>query len=161
MKFTLQVPLYPSGHGYSCYFLVPDEAAEQMKTAFGSRRTICHLPNGHYFHCALMPRKAGGHTINVSKALLDKGQLEPHETYTLVFEKDESEYQMEVPEEWMEVLGIDPEAKEIFDGLTKGKQRSIMHLVGSAKQIDTRINRALKIAENLKLGARTPKEFLR
>ena len=141
--------------------LVPQELGDAVKAAFGGNRALCILPNGFSFHCALMGSKNGGFYITVGKKTLKRAGLEGDEVLEVVLRKDESEFQAPMPEELAGVLETDFEAWERFEALTKGKQRSIIHQVASAKHIDTRINRALKIAENLKKGASKPGEFLR
>lgn len=159
MTFSFTSLLHDSGYG--CYFHVPEPIGAELKEAFGGRRAICTLSTGFEFHCAVMPRKSGGHTITVGKKLRKRGALEAGEMYEIVLSRDESEYQMEMPEELKAVLETDPEAMTRFKALTPGKQRGIMHLVGEAKRVDTRINRALKVVENLKRGATNPRDYLK
>lgn len=68
---------------------------------------------------------------------------------------------MEMPEVWLEVIESDHEAAEAFEKLTPGKKRSILHMVSSAKRMETQINRALKIAENIKMGVTNPRDFMK
>ena len=57
-----------------------------------------------------------------------------------------------MPEELSAVLETDEEATLVFEKLTPGKKRSIIHYIATAKQTDTRISRALKIVDFLKMG---------
>jgi uncharacterized protein YdeI (YjbR/CyaY-like superfamily) len=57
---------------------------------------------------------------------------------------------MEFPEEFRVMLDQDESAKEVFDSITKGKQRSLVHLVGTVKNTQSRINRSLAICDHLK-----------
>jgi len=63
--------------------------------------------------------------------------------------EDESTYGMPMPEELEEVLRQDEYGKMRFDKLTPGKQRNIIHYVGSVKSSSLRIDRALKLINNL------------
>lgn len=56
---------------------------------------------------------------------------------------------------------IDVESETIFSQLTPGFQRSIIHYVDAARRIETRIDRALKILNRLKMGIRDRKELFR
>ena len=88
----------------------------------------------------------------MSKAAQKKFKIQVDEPVTMEICKDDSKYQIEMSEELEEVLKTDVIAEERFEKLTPGKQLSLIHHVNKAKNIDTRINRALKISENLKMG---------
>ena len=63
---------------------------------------------------------------------------------------DKSKYGMELCEELLEVFAQDEQAKARFEKLSPGKQRNIIHYIGSVKNSDKRVDRALKLLENLK-----------
>ena len=63
---------------------------------------------------------------------------------------DESKYGMPMPEEMDELLKIDDEANQYFHALTKGKQRSLLYIIGKPKNSDTRLNKAIVVTEHLK-----------
>jgi len=67
---------------------------------------------------------------------------------------------MELLEELEEVLKTNVIAKKRFNELTPDKQRSLIHHVNKAKHIDIRINRALKILDNLKMRKKDLKEII-
>lgn len=77
------------------------------------------------------------------------------------FKKDHTTYQFEDVEEWNEVMNTDPEVEIIFNQLTPGNKRSILFLIQQVKSSDKRIQRSLKIAENLKKGIHSPKLLLK
>ena len=62
-----------------------------------------------------------------------------------------------IPEELMEVLNNEPEAKEFFDNLTDGYKRGYCDWVGGAKQPVTRETRAGKALLMLKNKQKTLK----
>ena len=64
--------------------------------------------------------------------------------------KDESEYGLPLPEELAELWAIDDEGKRVFHLLTKGKQRSLLHIVGKPKTSATRIKKAIIMNDYLK-----------
>jgi uncharacterized protein YdeI (YjbR/CyaY-like superfamily) len=97
----------------------------------------------------------------VGKATKKKLGLEVGEELLLEFEKDESEFKMDVCDELLEVLSTDEEGQAYFNALTDGRKRSIIHYINKAKQSNTRINRALKIVEKLKMGYTDLKELMR
>jgi uncharacterized protein YdeI (YjbR/CyaY-like superfamily) len=65
-------------------------------------------------------------------------------------QRDESTYGLPVPEEMAEVLAQDKEGDKLFHALTRGKQRTLLYIVGSVKQSDKRIHRSLVIVKHLK-----------
>jgi uncharacterized protein YdeI (YjbR/CyaY-like superfamily) len=68
------------------------------------------------------------------------------------FEADTSEFHFEMPEEFAEILAQDPDADEVFQGLTDGNKRSLIYLLSLVKSTDKKIERGLLIALKLKLG---------
>lgn len=68
---------------------------------------------------------------------------------------------MDIPVELAEMMEIDPEGNEAFHLLTPGRQRSAIHFVAKAKQEITRVNRAVLVFDNLKLGFTEPRDFTR
>lgn len=139
---------------------VPENIAAYFLEA-GKKRMVCVLNGKHRLHCAINSRGEAGHYIMLSKRTREAFGLVRDDVLEVVLEADESEYGMPVPIEWEEVLLFDEHAAGIFEQLTPGRKRSILHLVASAKREETRINRALKIADNLKKGVRNPQAFLR
>lgn len=138
---------------------IPDQEGEQLYTKFG-KRILC-IVNGNKAHSALQQRKDLGYYIMVGKGTKEKLQIEYGETFELKIQKDNSEYKAEMPEELEEVLNTDAEGLLLFESLTPGKKRSIIHVVGNAKQSTTRINRAIKIIDRLKMGIKDLKELIR
>lgn len=75
--------------------------------------------------------------------------------------EDTSKYGVDMPEELDAVLLSDYEAYEIFESLTKGKQRSIIYTIIRIKKSQSRIDKALLCCENLKRGVRNPMELFK
>ena len=65
-------------------------------------------------------------------------------------EVDNSEYGMEISEEFREVLFSDPEGSDWFHKLTPGKQRTLIHLINKIKNSQLKIERSFVILEHLK-----------
>jgi len=57
---------------------------------------------------------------------------------------------MPLPDELKTAWELNPEGYAIFHTLTMGKQRSIVHIIGTPKSSEIRINKALTILEYLK-----------
>jgi len=81
--------------------------------------------------------------------------------FTLQLSENQSKYGVEMPEEFQAVLDSDLEAYEGFEKLTDGKKRSLIYYVIRVKSSQTRIDKALIISENIKLGITDGKELVK
>lgn len=113
------------------------------------------------FHCGIMPKKEGGFYVNIGSTLCKKLKLKEGDSLTVTFKPDTSPYQSEMPEELNEVLATDGKAYKLFHTLSEGNQRGLIYLVNQVKSTDKRIERALRIAEQLKLGVTSPRVILK
>lgn len=132
------------------HFKVPRNVVSPLDLA-KDRRIICTINEDISFHCALMPDGNDDYFINVNKEIRKKLKLEIGTKVELVLVKDESKYGMAMPQEFGELLEMEPETDQYFHKLTPGKQRALIHLVAKPKQSDTRIRKAVAISEYLKL----------
>lgn len=87
--------------------------------------------------------------ILLNQDLVKKLQLSKGQEVSITLKADISKYGMEMPEELAEVLTQDVEADRYFSDLTPGKQRSLIYIVAKVKRTQSRINKALAIAEHL------------
>ena len=142
------------------YFMFDNKTVARV-TKGGNKRAICKLNNQLEFHCAIMPKKEGGHFVNVGLAICKKLGLKEGSTVSATFSVDKTEYQFAMPDELKEVLDTDSKAKKLFHSLTEGNQRGLIYLVTQVKSVDKRIERALKIAERLKNGVTSPRLILK
>lgn len=150
MKVELIAPLNRmDSNMWGHYFRIPDEVALQF-TKGKDRRVLCTLNNKETIHCALMPSPQG-YFIMINQSLRRKLKLSLGDAVKLEIEKDTSEYGMNICEEFEAVILEDDEVKPYFEGLTKGRQRSLLYLVGKIKNSEVRINRAMAIAHYLKV----------
>ncbi len=143
------------------HYIMLDNQTVLALTQNENKRAICILNEQAEFHCAIMPKKEGGHFINIGSAICKKLNIKEGSKVSATFKVDESKYQFEMPEELTEVLNTDPEADSIFHSLTEGNQRGLIYLVTQVKSSEKRIERALKIVEKLKKGITAPKMVLR
>jgi len=132
------------------YIDVPDEVAHQFTTS-GYSRVICTLNDVVEFHCALMPKGNGMFFISVGPPIRRKAGLVLGQSVNAAIRQDDSPYGQAMPEELAELLAIDDEGNRRFHELTPGRQRGIMYYVASAKGIQTRIDRAIRMIDRLKL----------
>lgn len=76
---------------------------------------------------------------------------------------DDSEYGIEMPEELSEVLAQDEMGNQRFHQLSKGMQRYIINFIGTVKNSQLRIDKAIFLINNLKklpLGKETFRQIL-
>jgi alpha-L-arabinofuranosidase len=142
------------------YIIISPQIVTEI-TQNSNNRVICNLNDKINFHCAILPKKEGGHFINIGTNICKKLKLTTGDVVVATFEVDKSDYQFEMPEEFKEVLLTDVEASNAFHCLTAGNQRSLIYMVTLVKSSDKRIERALKIAEKIKNGITNPKIILK
>jgi hypothetical protein len=143
------------------HYILLDKKTVATLTKADNKRAVCKLNNEVEFHCALMPKKEGGHFINIGSTICKKLKIKEGSKVTATFTIDNTEYQFEMPEELKEVLDTDPKADKIFHSLTEGNQRGLIYLVAQVKSSDKKIERALKIVEKIKNGITSPRLILK
>jgi Bacteriocin-protection, YdeI or OmpD-Associated/Domain of unknown function (DUF1905) len=142
------------------HYVLVDENIVSTFTLKDSKRAICTI-GSEAFHCAFMPKKEGGHFINLGTNICKQLKLKEGDLITLSFKEDDSEFQFEMPEEFLEVLYQDPDADAVFQGLTDGNKRGLIYVITLVKSSEKRIERSLKVAEKLKIGVTSPRLVLK
>ena len=66
-----------------------------------------------------------------------------------------------MPKEMEAVFESDPEASKIFENFSDGKKRSLIYYVKRFKTSQTRIDKALMISENIKMGIIDQRELVK
>ncbi len=143
------------------HYILLDAATVNHLIKKDNNRVICTINHAVSFHCAIMPKKEGGHFINIGQAVCKKLGLTEGCSLEASFETDNTPYQFDMPEELMEVLNTDSKAYDLFHNLTEGNQRGLIYLITQVKSQDKRIARALKIAQQLKNGITSPRTILK
>ncbi len=133
---------------WSYYVAIPKSIGDQFVEG-EDRRVVCRINEANPIHSALMP-KGEVYSIYVKKDFLKKNGLAEGDEVLVNLEKDRSEYGMPVPESFRELLEQDIEGSNYFHQLTKGKQRTLIHLVGKVKNIDSQLAKGLAIMHHLK-----------
>ena len=131
------------------HVVVPAEIAEQLVAENNSRRVICRISDTISTHSALMP-SGGTWFILVNKKIREELGLVTGKKVDVQLENDTTEYGMPMPEELGVMLDQDDEGNAFFQGLTPGKQRSLIYIVSKVKNTDSRINKSLAILYHLK-----------
>lgn len=148
MEFEAKVDNFHNDNVYGHHIIVPEEVYEHFAKK-KVKRFVCTLNGEHEFSCAMMP-KSGFRFIHINAEIRKKFKLRVGSKVHVSLKPDESKYGMSVPEEMEELLKVDDEANDFFHKLTKGKQRSLLYIIGKPKSVDIRLKKAIVICEHLK-----------
>ncbi|NND51683.1 MAG: YdeI/OmpD-associated family protein [Flavobacteriaceae bacterium] len=143
--------------------MIPKEMADLFVNQNHKRVKVEASFNGNkvHFHAALRTDKNGQYRITFNQNLQNELGVFPTDLFQLQFFEDDSKYGVEMPEELQAVLESDPEASDIFEACTAGKKRSIIYAILRYKNSQTRIDKSLTLAENLKRGMSDMKLLLK
>ncbi len=132
---------------WGAHFRVPGNVAK----AFGkNRRVVCTLNEKQRHQCAVLPHGKATFVITVNKGLRASLGLNFGDEIKVRLTKDHSTYGLPLPEELQELLRQDSEGNTLFEALTPGRKRTLLHIVSSVKNTDKRLQRAILIVEHLK-----------
>jgi hypothetical protein len=126
------------------YLQIPATIVNQFKNK-RQTRFICVLDKKISFQCGLNHLGDGNFFIIIStKNLKATGKL-PGETISFEIKEDPNPLGVEIPEVLQVLLEQDEQMKTLFDGLTMGKKRSIIHAISKIKDIDKQVGNAMKL----------------
>ena len=134
---------------WGCHFRVPDRIAKRLIDG-ESRRVVCALNGSAEYQCAMLPHGNGSFVITVNKKLRDALGLAFGMEVQVSLRKDISEYGLPLPEELQELLRQDAKGSTLFHALTRGRQRTLLYIIGSVKNAEKRIARAIGVVDHLK-----------
>lgn len=134
---------------WTYHLKVPGSIAAVFKEN-NAGRVVCTLNGDATFQCAIMPWSGGIFFININKKLRDKLGLTIGSPVQVELRKDESQYGLPMPEELEEMLNQDEQGNAVFQTLTPGKKRTLLHFIGSVKNPELRLHRAVLVVEHLK-----------
>jgi len=149
MEFEGVVNIFSNDQLYGHHIIIPEEVFEYYSEK-KIKRFICKLNDTHEFPCAMNPKGKGIYFVHINAEARKKLKLQVGSKVQVSLQPDESKYGMPMPEEMDELLKIDDEANQYFHALTKGKQRSLLYIIGKPKSSDTRLNKVIVITEHLK-----------
>ena len=131
------------------YVEVPANIVKKLG-GLNKQRLFCSINKHPKFQCGMMALGEGRGYITVSKKKLKEFSITLGDKIDVTLEPDKSEFGMEVPEELIEIVAQDTEAEKRFMSISGSKQRNIIYYVIGVKNSDKRIERALKLINNLK-----------
>lgn len=134
---------------WGAHFRIPAPVAKKLQRD-GHRRIVCELNGVAQYQCAMLPFGRGMVVVSVNKSLRDKLGLQLGSKLNVVLRKDVSKYGLPVPDEFHAVLAQDKEGTNLFHSLTRGRQRTLLYIIGQVKVPDKRIFRSITIIDHLK-----------
>ncbi len=129
---------------------IPTEISDPLWEA-GLKRLIVKI-NGYELRRGLQGSKETGSHIVVGMDLLKEAGVGTKGQVRVEIVPDPNPEEIEVPDELLLALEQDDSANNRWMSLALGKKRSIAYHVSSAKKEETRIRRALDIANKLRTG---------
>jgi len=115
-----------------------------------SRRVIRQLNGSDEHQGALLHFGQGTFVLSVNKKWRDTLSLDFGMKVTVSLRSDESRYGLPMPDELQELLRQDKEGNRLFHSLTAGKLRTLLYIIGSAKNAAVRASRASIVVRHLK-----------
>lgn len=127
---------------------VPIDAATRFEKKKIKRLLI--TLNGVESRRALQRKKDGRRIIMVGGDLLREAGLAEGEPAMVAIRPDPDPDYIELGEEFEEVLRQDHQARERWESFSLGRRRSFASHVNSGKKAETRLKRALELAEKIR-----------
>lgn len=151
-KHTFETTVLRGGDWLSMHFVqVPMDLVKQFVDS-GVKRVLGEV-NGAPFRLALISDGEGGRKLMIGTPLRKAAKTFEGGNVTVTIWPDPDPDRIDLPDEFAIMLEQDEEAAAKFYALTPGKQRSLAYYAASAKQVDTRIKRAIELAHKLKHNA--------
>lgn len=104
------------------------------------------------FNLGVQSKKSGARYLSISQAMRKAAKVKPGDKVKVMFNLVDPD-KLELPEEMEAVLAQDEAGAKLWNKLTVGLQRSLVHYINSTKNIDLRIERALYLMNKVKSGA--------
>ncbi len=126
---------------------VPEDLIAKLPAKFPLR--VEGIINGVAFALAIQTIKGHGKYFSISAEFRKKAKLEEGVEVQIQFNIVDPD-KLDIPEELEAVMAQDEEGAKMFEALTTGYKRSLLHYITSAKSVDTRIKRSLELIHKIK-----------
>lgn len=113
------------------------------------KRVICTVNEEITYQCGLLSAGSLGYFVNVNASIREKAQLQLYDKVALQIHLDESKYGLPLPNFFEELVKQDPVFDEVFHRLTIGKQRTLIHLIGTFKSEQKQLEKLMVIRDYL------------
>ena len=148
MQVDFQTSIHTLGHLSGSCLIVPPEIVKQLGGL--NTRLICTANETLSWQCGMVAHGNGNAYILIAAPKLKKLKLKVGDTVHISLKPDTSEFGVDVPAEFAEMLLQDEEGNRRFQNLAPGKQRYILTYINNIKSSQLRIERAVRIIENVK-----------
>lgn len=145
---TFEGQVVPMEWGKSVYTVlpIPDDVAETLQ-AQGAKRVEGEI-NDHPVNLAIATSPAiDGFFLWAGKSLLDEIGIAPGDRFEVTLRKANAD-KVEMPDDVILALR-QAERSDLWNALTPGKQRGLLHGINTAKRPETRIKRITKMVSDL------------
>lgn len=115
-----------------------------------NKRLLCTVNKTVTWQCGLVALGNGQAYISLNRKIMKQLGVTTGDEVSVTLVIDSSKYGMKMPEELKSLLDQDREGKRRFHLLVAGKQRYIIYYVSQVKTSQLRIDRAIRLIENLK-----------
>ncbi len=160
IKFKTNIQ--PLDHLRMTFIEVPKAIVEKLGGVV-KQRLECTVNKTVTWQCGLVAHKHGSAYISLNKKILKELNAGVGTVVNVSLVRDTSKYGMTMSEELKALLKQDKEGTRRFHLLPAGKQRYIIYYVSQVKDSQLRIERAIRLIENLKRtleGKETFKEIV-
>ncbi len=149
MEYTFRSILdkFQKSRVWSYHFKIPDRISHNLLKE--GKRVICTINNSTSFQCGILSAGDLGYFVNVNAAIRKQAKIDWHDEVSLTLKSDTSKYGLPIPEVFKELLEQDIAFDTIFHDLTKGKQRSLLHLVNTFKREQKQLEKTMIIRDYL------------
>jgi len=146
-KFNSVLERFESSKIWSFHFRIPDRIARKVLT--GGKRVVVVINNDISYQCALMSAGDYGYFVNVNATIRKRTDIKLYDKVILHVQNDKSKYGLPVPEVFQELLKQDPSFTKVFESLSMGKQRSLIHMIGTFKTEQKQLEKLFVIRDYL------------
>ena len=108
------------------------------------------LKDFQYKNISLFPSVNRDISILLNKEICKKLNCKIGDSLSIELKKETAKYGLPISEEMEEVLYSDPDGTVLFNKLTPGKQRTLIHIVNKIKSTNLKIERSFVIIEHIK-----------
>jgi hypothetical protein len=149
MEYTFKCTLdkFQKNNVWAYHFIIPNSIVKELFKE--GKRVVCTINKEISYQCGIISAGDLGYFININAAIRKQAKIAWHDEVSLTLRSDTSKYGLPVPEIFKELLQQDVEFNGVFHKLTKGKQRSLLHLVGTFKSEQKQLEKAMIIRDYL------------
>jgi len=146
-SFTQHIGQLEARKGGYYFLRIEADIVEQFERKRATR-LICTLNNELSYACGLNHLGDGNFFIILATKHMDTLGLQLGDPIQFEIHEDPNPLGVEVPEVLEVLLAQDEEAQAIYEAITDGKKRNLIHTMNRVKNIDLKIEKALRILED-------------